>query len=221
MDYNHLALLWDMDGTIINSKISHFITFKETLEKHGYTLDRDVFDANFGRNNQTILPLFLGFDPNPALMESIIQEKEEAFRQIAPKKSTLIPGVKTWIESAKSMHIPQAVTSSAGIENIKTLLSSFKLLSYFEAIFPGDDLPAKPEPDLFLKAAAALNKVAEHCLVIEDSPAGVKAARNAGMLSIAVTTTFSHSELSHAELVLPDFTTPLKDVLRNLDFLQT
>lgn len=219
LDYHHLALLWDMDGTIINSKDSHFITFKETLKNHGYTLVRDVFDANFGRNNQTIVPLFLGFNPEPALMESIIQEKEAFFRLIAPKQSTLIPGVRTWIENAEAMHIPQAVASSAGIENIKTLLSSHKLLSFFEAIIPGDDLPAKPEPDVFLKAAAALNKPPAHCLVIEDSPAGVKAAGNAGMSSIAVTTTFTRSELSHADFVLSDFTTPLKDVLKDLNIL--
>jgi beta-phosphoglucomutase len=219
MQLEQLAIIWDLDGTIIDTKFSHFLTYKETLEKHGYTLDQEIFDANFGRNNQTILPLFLGFDPDPALMESLSQEKEEYFRQIAPKKSTLIPGVKTWMETAKANHIPQVIASSTEIDNIQTLLSSFNLLSFFEAIIPGDDLPAKPKPDVFLKAAQAINNPPENCLVIEDSPAGVKAAANAGMMSIAVMSTFSSSELSLADLVISDFTTPLEDALRNLDIL--
>ncbi len=221
MQFDQLAIIWDMDGTIIDSKNSHFITWKSTLENHGYTLDREVFDTHFGRNNQTILPLFLGFVPEPALMEEIVQEKEKGFRKVGPKHSTLIPGVRNWIEQANANHIPQAIASSGNLENIETLLTSFSLLSYFDAVIPGDALPAKPEPVIFLKAADALNTPPEHCLVIEDSPAGMKAAVNAGMICIAVTTTFSHSELSHADVVLSDFTTPLKDILRDLDLIQT
>jgi HAD superfamily hydrolase (TIGR01509 family) len=219
MQFDQLALIWDMDGTIIDTKDVHFLTLKETFEKHGYTLDKATFDVNFGRNNQTTFPLYLGFDPDPTLMEQLIQEKEEHFRQIAPKKSTLIPGVRSWIETAKAHQIPQVIASSAEIENIQTMLTSFSLLSFFEAFIAGDNLPAKPEPDIFLKAAKTLHRSPEHCLVIEDSPSGVKAAKNADMLVVAVTATFSRSELSLADLLLPDFTIPLEDALRKINII--
>ncbi len=219
MQREDLAIIWDMDGTILDTKTSHYITYKETLAKYGYTLDRDVFDANFGRNNLAILPLFLGIDPEPALKKRLTQEKEAYFRQVAPKNSTLVLGVKSWIKTAKAKHIPQVIASSAELENIKTLLAAFDLLCFFEVIIPGDDKPPKPQPDIFLKAAKALNKPPEHCLVIEDSPAGIKAAKSAGMTAIAVTSTFPDSDLTLADLVISDFRMPLGDALRKLDIL--
>jgi len=84
---------------------------------------------------------------------------------------------------------------------------------FFEHIFAGAELPAKPDPEIFLKAAKALGYAPENCCVIEDSPAGVRAAKAAGMHCIAVTTTFSKSELSLAEAVIDDFTLPVNTVL--------
>lgn len=216
MAHTKLAILWDMDGTIIDTKACHFSTWRDVLEEHGFCLDQDVLDVNFGRNTRTILPLFLGFDPDPTLMEQLIKEKEVRFREVAPLEATLIPGVESWLGTAQTQGIPQAIASSGSRSNIETMMSSFNLCHYFTEIVSGADLPAKPQPDVFLKAADLLGQPPERCLVIEDSLPGVKAAKNAGMTCIAVTTTLPRSELTLADRVVDDFSSPIMDVLAEL-----
>ncbi len=119
MTKNNPAILWDMDGTIIDTKACHFSTWETVLKKHGFRLDPDVFIANFGRNTRTILPFFLGFDPEPDLMEQLIAEKADLFRKVAPVESTLIHGVENWLSTAKAQGMPQAIASSGPLENIQ------------------------------------------------------------------------------------------------------
>jgi len=207
------AILWDLDGTIVDTKDCHNYTWKQVLKKHGFQLDMGVLDVNFGRNNTTLLPLLLGFEPDDELMMAIIDEKEDLFRQVASDWITLIPGVVSWLETANDLHIQQAIASSAPIENITALLASFNLGDYFSAIVSGSELPAKPEPDVFIRAAEALHTPSENCLVIEDSVAGVAGAKQAGMCCIAITTTHPQAELAQADLVFEDFTRPFHEML--------
>ncbi len=211
-----LAILWDMDGTIIDTKESHFVTWQAVLHRHGYDLDREVYDANFGRNTRTILPLFLGFDPAPELLQQLVHEKETLFRKVAPEEAELIPGVEIWLNDARDNNIPQAIASSGSLKNIRTMMESFGLIRYFDALVPGHNLPAKPEPDVFLLAAEALNTPPESCLVIEDAIAGLKAARRAGMACIAVATSHPRENLAFADLVLDNFNQPMVEVLSKL-----
>lgn len=218
MTKNTPAILWDMDGTIIDTNACHFSTWEIVLNQHGYSLDKDIYNDNFGRNTRTILPIFLGFEPEPEFMEALIEEKADLFRKIAPFEARLITGVENWISTAKVHGIPQAIASSGPLENIQTMMTSFKLLHYFDRIVSGADLPAKPEPDVFWEAAQQLNRKPEDCLVIEDSLPGVKAAKNAGMTCIAITTTMARADLGLADKVIDDFTSPLLTVLAELGF---
>lgn len=218
MTTNTPAILWDMDGTIIDTKASHFSTWEMVLEKHGIRLDPDVYTANFGRNTRTILPIFLGFDPDPELTEQLIEEKADLFRKVAPFESSLVPGVKKWLSTARAHGISQAIASSGPLENIETMMSGFDLMRYFDRFVSGADLPAKPEPDVFLLAARELNRSPEECLVIEDSLPGVEAAKNAGMKCIAITTTNPSEALTMADMVIDDYHQPLKTKLFELGF---
>ncbi|MDY6847174.1 MAG: HAD family phosphatase [Chloroflexota bacterium] len=210
------AILWDLDGTIIDSTECHYQSWVEALKNHGYSLTRDLFDANFGRNNQTSLSIFLGFKPNLKLANEIIHEKEELFREEVPGVGTLIPGVNTWLTSANQMEIRQAIASSAGMKNITTMLSAFELLGYFDLLVSGENLRAKPEPDVFLAAADLLKLSPEDCVVIEDSAAGIEAAKWAGMACIAVVTSHAKSQLGSADMIVDDFTTPFLGAIRSL-----
>lgn len=213
---NTLAILWDLDGTIIDTKDCHFDTREAVLNKHGYYLDRDVYDANFGRNNRTIVPIFFGFQPEEALFEQIVAEKEAFFRECAPDQVDLIPGAEDWLSAAQAMGIPQAIASSGSLENINVMVSRFNLTGYFSTLVSGAQMSAKPEPDVFLEAADRLNQKPADCLVIEDSIAGVQAAKAAGMACIAVTTTWSRAKLSQADVVVDDFSQPLLPLLQDL-----
>ena len=218
IDVNH-AFLWDLDGTIVDTKDCHFYTWKSALQKHGFELDRDVYGMNFGRNNNALAPLFLGFDPDDDLLEALIDHKETLFRQIAPEQTELVPGVRTWLSTAAGMNIKQAIASSAPMENITTMLSHFELERYFNTIVSGTYLPAKPEPDIFLKAAQDLECSPANCLVIEDSIAGVKAAKTAGMHCVAVSTSHPREELTRADIVLDDFMGSLNEILHALGWV--
>jgi beta-phosphoglucomutase len=218
IDVNY-AILWDLDGTIVDTKDCHFITWESALEKHGVELNQDTFKMNFGRNNQTLARLFLGFNPDVDLLEALIDHKETLFRQIAPEKTMLVPGVRTWLSIAAGMNIKQAIASSAPMENITTMLSHFKLERYFNTIVSGTNLPAKPEPDVFLKAAADLWCSPADCLVIEDSLAGVNAAKTAGMHCVAVSTSHLREELTQADVVVDDFTGSLNKILHALGWV--
>ena len=216
MSITHRAILWDLDGTIVDTKACHLHTWKRALELHGYDLDLALLTENFGRNNTTLLPLLLGFEPEHELMMQIIDNKENIFREIAADWITLVPGVTSWLSAATEMDIGQAIASSAPMENIVTMLSIFNLDSCFDTIVSGKDLPAKPQPDVFLHAANALGVLPENCLVIEDSIAGVESARLAGMRCIAVTTTHHQDTLQQADAVIDDFTLPLAEMLYKL-----
>ena len=211
-----LALLWDMDGTIIDSGECHYISWKETFNNHGYDLDRRVFLENFGQNNQACMPIYLGFEPSQELFEQISEEKEAIFRKLALEQATLVTGVEGWLRKAKNEGMNQVITSSAPMKNITALIDRFGLRPYFDDLISGFELPAKPAPDIFFRAAEILNLPVDRCCVIEDSIPGVIAAKKAGMTCIAVSTTRPPSDLALADVVLEDFTEPLAVVLMAL-----
>jgi len=209
------AILWDMDGTIFDSRVCHYQSWKYALNQLGFDFTREDFDTSFGRNNRASISVLLGFDPEPELFEEIVRTKEAYFRKTAPQETSLVPGVINWLMEARAFHLPQVVASSAPMENIQSLLISFDLHKYFDRIVSGEHLPAKPKPDVFLTAAQALGRPPETCWVIEDSQPGVEAAKNAGMICIAVSTNLTSTELASADLVVKDFTKPLESVLRH------
>jgi len=120
------------------------------------------------------------------------------------------------MRSANQLGIKQAIASSSGMKNITTMLFAFGLLGYFDLLVSGANLPAKPEPDVFLEAAKLIELSPAECLVIEDSSAGVQAAKEAGMTCIAVLTSHTKSQLTAADLLVDDFRTPLLDAIGNL-----
>lgn len=216
MNLPDLAILWDLDGTIIDSTECHYKTWVAALGKHGYTLTRELFDAHYGRNNKAALPIYLGFEPDPSLAQEIQEEKEILFRQIVTTEAKLVPGVTSWLEGSKNAGFRQAIASSAGLRNITTMLSAQNLIRFFDLLVSGANLPAKPDPAVFLAAAEQLGQSPEKCLVVEDSAAGVQAARQAGMTCIAVMTSHSKSQLKDADLVLDDFNSSLLEALNRL-----
>jgi len=214
-----LAILWDMDGTILDTKACHFYCWEKTLSNYGCELDKKLFDANFGRAARSVLPLYLGFDPDETLSNQILDEYRKLLMSLMPQNSKLVPGVMSWLQGYKDHCVPQVVASSATMETLESILTVFNLRDYFEHLIAGAKLPAKPEPDVFLKAARILDYAPENCCVIEDSKAGVKAAKTAGMYCVAVATTFSRSDLSLADAVIADFTVPFTAVMGELGIL--
>lgn len=200
------AVLWDMDGTLADTGELHYQTWKTALKSIDHDLNWEDFKATFGMNNQGILETLLGEKPSQELVERISELKEGQYRQLLPGRVSLLPGVKEWLDWLSTHHIPQAIASSAPSENIDAFVNELRLRPYFAALVSGFDIPGKPEPGIFLHAAARLGVEPSHCLVIEDSIAGVEAAHRAGMRCLAVTTTNPAQALSRADLVVDRLT---------------
>ncbi len=210
------VILWDLDGTIIDSTECHYKTWVAALEKYGYSISREIFNAHYGRNTKAVLPIYLGFEPDPALDKKIRNEKEILFRQLVTKESKLVPGVESWLVAANDAGLRQAVASSASLRNITTMLAAHNMIRYFNLLVSGANLPAKPNPAVFLAAADQLDEPYENCLVIEDSIAGVEAAKKAGMACVAVLTSHTRSQLGSPDRILDDFNVPFFDTIHDL-----
>ncbi|MBN1259192.1 MAG: HAD family phosphatase [Anaerolineae bacterium] len=196
------GVLWDMDGVLVDTGPFHYTAWRCTLENYGISLDRELFRHAFGMNNLATLTHFLGRRPSPEVLAEISDAKEQLFRQSIQGQVTPLPGVIRWLQQLQSHAVRQAVASSAPWPNIDALLDTLALRSYFNAVVSGADMPGKPNPSVFLEAARQLHVMPEHCIVIEDSIAGIEAARRAGMKTIAVTTTHAADRLGQADVIV-------------------
>ena len=200
--YQDHAVLWDMDGVLVDTGDFHFAAWKQTFEELNTAFDMEDFKATFGMNNAGILEWVYGKKPEPEKVAQVSEKKESLFRELIKGKAEPLPGVLAWLQQFQTWGIKQAITSSAPPKNIEVLVAELKIENYFDAIISGFDLLGKPNPDVFLKAANAIQVRPEKCVVIEDAIAGVEGAKRAGMKCIAVTTTNPASKLAKADFIV-------------------
>jgi beta-phosphoglucomutase len=199
------AILWDMDGVLVDSGQVHFQAWKKVLQPYDIPYSWDIFAHTFGMTNTAIInELF----ENPAsdFVRELDDEKELQFRANVPGNVLQIPGAKQWLERFKEWGYPQAICSSAPPANIETLLDEVGMRPYFQAVVSAVKMASKPDPAVFLTAAEMLGMPAERCIVIEDAPAGIEGARRGGMKCIALTTTHPGDDLQNADIVVKDLT---------------
>lgn len=198
------AILWDMDGVLVDTGRLHYESWSQVLRARGQDLSWPQFLPTLGMNNRSTMRELFGREPLEEEIASIAGEKEVIFRDSLAGRVQPLPGVQRWLERFRAWGIPQAVASSAPLENIDALVDALQIRPYFTALVSGMDLPGKPNPDVFLLAARQLGIPPARALVIEDSIAGVSAARSAGMRCLAVLTSNPASALSLADCILPD-----------------
>ena len=196
------GVLWDMDGVLVDTGEFHFETWLQVLSEYRVHFSREIFKDIFGMNNFDILSHLLGEPPTPEQVDEIAGRKEEAFRQAIRGRMMPMPGVVQWLKRLSAWGVRQAIASSAPSVNIDILVDELGVRNRFDAIVSGNDLPGKPDPAVFLEAARRIGILPEKCVVIEDSVAGVEAAKRGGMKCIAVTTTSPAIGLSSADLVV-------------------
>lgn len=175
------GVIWDLDGTILDTGEAHYLSWQESLKPYGVELSYETFRADFGGNNLRTLTKWLGEAPSADLLAEIADKKESLYRANIRNHTHLFPGALVWLNYFKKAGIPQALASSAPQENITASLDTFKLWPYFQKVVSGEKLPSKPDPATFLEAARQLGIPPINCLVIEDSEPGLLGAHNAGM----------------------------------------
>ena len=196
------AVIWDMDGVLVDTAEFHYQSWHETLAEVGIAYDRDTFRHTFGKNNETILREVMGNRYNLAEALDIGDRKEARFRELIRGQATLLPGVRGLLEALQAAGIPQAIGSSAPMANIEALAGALDLGPFFGAMVSAAEMPGKPDPAVFLEAAKRLKVEPAHCVVVEDAIAGVEAAHRAAMRCTAVTNTHPAGALAAAELVV-------------------
>jgi beta-phosphoglucomutase len=181
------AVLWDLDGTLIDSEQYHWLAWRDTMLAEGVELTHPQFLKTFGLRNDAIIPQWIS-GATPADISRIGHAKELHYRGLLKDGGLVpLPGAAEWVHRLAADGWLQAVASSAPRENIDAVLAVLALGPVFQAVISAEDVThGKPDPQVFLTAASRLGTAPTQSIVVEDAPAGVEAARRAGMRCIGV-----------------------------------
>lgn len=216
--HEEFAVIFDMDGVIVDNNWAHKEAIQRFFSDHGVDLtDREFRERVFGRTNREWIRETFDQELPQDQIQRMIREKEALYREIYQPHIALLGGLRKLLESLEKVEVPLALATSAPMSNVEFILGEGDIDGYFQVILTDADVTeGKPHPEIYLKTADALGTPPEQCIVIEDSLAGVEAGKAAGASVIAVTTTHSREELSHANLVVEDFRELAIPVLRGL-----
>ncbi|MDP3823847.1 MAG: HAD family phosphatase [Burkholderiales bacterium] len=205
------ALLFDLDGTLIDSMPHHHTAWVEWHARRGLKIDADsFFVSTAGRSNDEIFADMLP-GTSAAEIAVLVDEKETLYREYAAPSLALIAGAEVFVQRAKAAGFRLAVCTASTPKNMALAFQRFGIDGWVETVVsPADGLRGKPHPDIFLEAARRLGIAPGHCVVFEDAPLGVEGARRAGMKAVALTTTLPASAFAPFDNLLAiaaDFTT--------------
>ena len=220
------AVIFDFNGIIVDDEPIHFKLFQRVLGEEGIVLtEKAYYERYLGFDDRGAFMAGFRDDQRPldeAKLEALIARKAVYYQEAIRNSVTIFPGVKTLVFSLAEK-LPLAVASGALRREIEIILRTAGLLDCFRAIVSAEDVErGKPEPDIFLKALAALNAQsketlqAANCVVIEDSKEGLRGARRAGMKCLAVTNSHPAELLTEANAVVKSLEEVTLPLLRKL-----
>ncbi len=211
------AVIWDMDGVIVDTGRDHYKSWRQAFKKHGIDFTEADFQSIFGQRNDRIICTILNREVSQEEIDEIARDKEEYFRSHVRRQVKPFPGAVELINSLYQAGIKMSIASSAPVENIRLLLGTLGILECFQQFVSGREVTeSKPSPQIYLLAAQKLSMPPEKCIVIEDAVAGVQGAKRAGMRCIAVTNTNPKELLEEADLVVDSLTELTLSSLENL-----
>jgi len=215
------GVLFDMDGVLVDNMDAHTEAFRLFCMR--YAVDdwqERLTPALYGRGNDEIMRAVL---PERIVAERGIAalgaEKEAIYREVYASRIAPTAGLVTFLRDLTQNGIRCAVGSSGCRANVDFVLERCGIAPYFSATVCGDEVTrCKPDPEIYLKAAGALGLEPSECLVFEDAPSGIEAARRAGMKAIALTTSFARRDLEAARAfrIIGDFTEIAADEISSL-----
>lgn len=203
---DEFAVIFDMDGVIVDSNPVHRDSIIEFCSKHGIDVSKSFLrERVYGRTNSEWVPELF-----PEASESRIQrlsdEKEALFRQMFDPEHHVVKGLLNLVEELQQREVPMAVATSAPLENERYILKQLGIREKFGAVLHSSHVDqGKPAPDIYLKAAQQIDIEPTNCIVFEDSLPGARAALEAGCHTVGVTTTYSSEELNNCHRTIRDF----------------
>ena len=182
------AVIFDMDGVIIDSEPIHSLMKIRTFQHYGLQLTQEECLPYMGRTTKSMFQYFIEkYDPSISLAE-MVRYKHEIYLAALRSDDSIRPiaGIVELLQQLAERQILAAIGSSSGRQVIQAVVDKFRLEKYFQSILSGADLPnSKPDPAVYLLSAERLGVKPADCLVVEDAAAGVAAAKAAGMYCIA------------------------------------
>ncbi|WP_201748063.1 HAD family hydrolase [Chitinophaga vietnamensis] len=209
-----MAFIFDMNGTMINDMTYHLEGWYNMLQRLGANLDKEAVRGHMYGKNEELLTRVFGKDHfTLEEMREIAHEKEVLYQQAFRPHLALIEGLPAFLDQAVAKHIPMAIGTAADTFNINYVLDNLDIRHYFKAVISAADVThSKPDPEVFLKAAAAIGVEPGRCIVFEDAPKGVEAAANAGMKAVVLTTMHTRDEFAAYNNIIAfvnDYTDPV------------
>ena len=192
-----------MDGVLVDSLDAHFEAWTEFWALRGKKHTRKMFDSIVATASEETLKLRnKTFNTHVPIRQGVIEREKLFYHHL--NQVRLYPGVQDVLRRL-SMHYKIGLATSTGSKLTRQLLRKFKIARYFDAVVTKNDvLRSKPDPAIYLLAAKKLNVSPKDCIVIEDAPFGILAAKKARMKVIAVEQTFSKAKLRKADKVIPN-----------------
>lgn len=202
------GILFDMDGVLLDSEELTSEAAVRYFAEKGYEVKAEDFIPFYGMGEEKY---FGGVAEKYNIPFDVDSEKNnvyDLFAEMAKGKMKPMPGVPEFIKHVKQLNLKTAVATSASRYKMKINLSLIGLKEAdFDTIVTGEDIiHNKPDPEIFLKAAANLGLKPIECLVVEDAPGGVEAAKSGGFKCLAVMSSFNRKELSKADWIIRDLT---------------
>lgn len=196
------AVIWDLDGVIVDSEPHHFQSWQNILNQYSINVSEAQLRRMFGMTSPEVVRILFGADAKEEFVTQLCEEKELLFREAFQESAAYLPGVEYWLSAFEQAGIRQALASSGSQENIDAVLDALGTRRFLDEVVSGKNLPSKPDPAVFLLAAQQLGMQSDVCLVIEDSIVGIAGAKVARMKCLAVTTTNMPLELTAADVIL-------------------
>jgi beta-phosphoglucomutase family hydrolase len=204
---NFQAVLFDMDGVVVDNLPYHVDAWLLFCERKNIPLTREIFYRELnGMNSKDTFEWFYKREMSRAEVEVLEEEKELIYREFYREHIKPAPGLLTFLKDLSNQGIKTALATSAGQGNIDFIVDGLGIRDQFDAIIGGAEVrKGKPDPEIYLKAAELVGIEPSACWVIEDSLQGIASGQSAGMRVVGISTSHTPEELAHTDVVRPDF----------------
>jgi beta-phosphoglucomutase-like phosphatase (HAD superfamily) len=203
------ALIFDLDGTMIDSMGHHRLSWTEFARRHAIEIAvEDLMRRTTGRTGAECMNDLFGREFSQSESWALVREKEEIYRELFAPVFCEVAGFRAFAASARSLGLGIGVGTAGDRHNIAFAMQHLAMDPGPQAVVGGDEgLPGKPEPAIFLEVARRLSVAPEHCVVFEDAPFGIEAARRAGMAAVAVCSSHGAHDLAgpHVLAAIDDY----------------
>jgi len=202
-----VAVIFDLDGTLIDNNAFHLKAWQEFYKKRNRTLTEEEYKKDFnGKTNADVLALVFQQALLPEENDKYTTEKEDLYRKIYEPHIEPVKGLLKLLQEIYNAAIPMAIATSGIKVNIDYMFEHLPIRHFFkEVIYSKHIKKGKPDPEIYFVTAKKINVSTENCVVFEDAVAGIQSAKAAGMKVIAITTTHTPEELSMADKLIHDY----------------